>query len=238
MPFPLLTTAADHSYSQPASTSVSLVESTALTSSPELETRATEDVALTAAVLPSDEPDVSTVPSDNQDFATDLENLLVTATPSSSTPDSTTIPEEPTSNPSEDVTSGPPSVLPDTEGPSTSTSPMASEELSELEPVTTHLPSSTAAAQDDATHGVTTDDLLTDTSKPTSAQQPEPTTVPLDKPDPHKLEPAEPIFKPDTKPREPSNVDDARDYQAGKTIYFILSPESLHVIHKTHHLRD
>uniref|UniRef100_A0A3Q0S4I1 Proteoglycan 4b n=1 Tax=Amphilophus citrinellus TaxID=61819 RepID=A0A3Q0S4I1_AMPCI len=141
-----------------------------------------------------------------QDFVTDLDNLIVTTTPSSSTPDSTTILEEPTSHPLEDVTL---SALADAEDPSTSSSPLGSKELSELEPVTAHVPSYTAAAQDDTTHGVTADDLLADTLKPTSTQKPEPTTVSLDKPDPYKLDPAKPPSKPETKPLETLNIDDS-----------------------------
>uniref|UniRef100_A0A3Q4HYX0 Proteoglycan 4-like n=1 Tax=Neolamprologus brichardi TaxID=32507 RepID=A0A3Q4HYX0_NEOBR len=131
-------------------------------------------------------------PSDEPD------NSLLTITPAS-----TTIPEEATSSLPDDVTASNPSVL-----PSTSASSVGSEEISTVEAVTTHAPSPTTAAWSDAT-----DDLLTDTSKPTGAQEPEP-TPPVEKPQPYELDPAKPTSKPDTKPLETQNTDDTGDYQA------------------------
>ncbi|XP_019202518.1 proteoglycan 4b isoform X1 [Oreochromis niloticus] len=131
-------------------------------------------------------------PSDEPD------NSLLTITPAS-----TTIPDEPTSTHPEDVSASSPSVL-----PSTSASSVGSEEISMVEAVTTHAPSPTTAAWTDAT-----DDLLTDTSKPTRAQEPEP-TPPVEKPELYELDPAKPISKPDTKPLETQNIDDTGDYQA------------------------
>lgn len=120
------------------------------------------------------------------------DNSLLTITSASST-----IPEEPTASN--------PSVL-----PSTSASSVGSEEISMVEAVTTHAPSPTTAAW-----SIATDDLQT--SKPTRAQEPEP-TPPVEKPEPYEPDPAKPTSKPDTKPLETQNIDDTGDYQAGKTV--------------------
>ncbi|XP_014194297.1 proteoglycan 4b isoform X2 [Haplochromis burtoni] len=116
------------------------------------------------------------------------DNSLLTVTSASST-----IPEEPTASN--------PSVL-----PSTSASSVGFEEISVVEAVTTHAPSPTTAAWSDAT-----DDLQT--SKPTRAQEPEP-TPPVEKPEPYEPDPAKTTSKPDTKPLETQNIDDTGDYQA------------------------
>ncbi|XP_070816531.1 proteoglycan 4b isoform X1 [Chaetodon trifascialis] len=174
----------------------------------------------------SNTPSVSTGPT--MDSSTVLENSPGTSTPASSTLEPTPIPDGTTSNPQpdeserneEDVTTGPP--LPDLEDPSTSVSPAGSENLSELDALTTHIPTSTGAAQDDVTPEVTTADPQKVNPDPTEPTLSETTSKPQDKPEPYKPLPAKPALakpssKPETKPLDTAqtlSVDDPRDYQA------------------------
>ncbi|KAM4548850.1 proteoglycan 4b isoform 2-T2 [Odontesthes bonariensis] len=188
--------------SQLISTSVSPMEPTA----------STPDIEATTPL--SDEQEVTTI--NTQDSNTVLETSQVTTVPTSSTLASN--PEETTSNPNtEDITSDPPFLLKEPEDPTTPISPGGAGNLSELDEITTHIPPSTAAVQDDTTKNVTpevtTADALKVTMEPTSPPDSGPASKPQGKPDPHKLKPTP---KPDTKPLDTQtlNLDNTRDYQA------------------------
>ncbi|KAI3368187.1 hypothetical protein L3Q82_007917 [Scortum barcoo] len=177
----------------------------------------------------SDNPEVATsyppvaseVPTEAS--STVLENSQVTTVPTSSTLDPALIPEattskqepEDTQNIAEDTAI--PSPLADLEDPSISVSPAESGNLSELDDLTTHIPTST----DDVTPGVTTANPVSATPDPTKPAPSEATSKPQDAPDLYKPSPAEPTpakpsSKPETKPLDTAtlNIDDTRDYQA------------------------
>ncbi|XP_040895921.1 proteoglycan 4b isoform X2 [Toxotes jaculatrix] len=186
----------------------------------------------------SDKPEVTALPLNTvastgltQDY-TVLEISEVTTIPASSTvdltpiPDATTEPDDTESN-SEDATAGPPTVLADVQDPSTTVSPVGPGNLSDLDALTTHIPSPTAAEQDDTIDDVTpqvstTSDPLNVTPDPTKPQPSEASSKPQDKPDPYKPSPPKPTLskptsKPETKPVDTAQtlyIDDPRDYQA------------------------
>ncbi|GAA6221295.1 proteoglycan 4-like isoform X2 [Lates japonicus] len=223
---PQPTTAVDDVSSQPNPTSAPKAEVSPTASTPELGTEGQAEVQPKDDIVPdaqeikqpeafSDEPEVTTLPlstvvsvstGHTQDYTVLEMSQVTTTVPASPTPDPTPIPDATTSNPEADDTE---KKLEDaTAGPS------------ELDALTTHIPSSTAAAQDDATPQVTTaepEKVTPDLIKPES----EPTSKPQDKPDPYKPSPTKPTpvkpaSKPETKPLDPVqtlSVDDTRDYQ-------------------------
>lgn len=226
---PQPTTEFDHVSSQPSPASVPQTGHSPTANIPELETLGPaevqpEDDILTQAqnmdptAASSDMPEVtstassppvaseSTAPTQGSSIVP--ENSEVTSISASSTLEPTLVPEAITSNPdteinAEDVATGPP--------------------LQELEVVTNHIPTSTDAVQDDTVDDsktvVTTVGSVTITPDPTKA-----TLKPQGKPEPYKPLPAKPTLtkpdsKPDTKPldtAQAAQVDDPRDYQAGK----------------------
>ncbi|XP_070765717.1 proteoglycan 4b [Enoplosus armatus] len=230
---PQPTAVVDHVSSQPTPPSVPQTEYSPTANPPELEMVGQEEVQPEAqTVASSDKPEITTRPfttasvstGPTQDSTVVLENSEVTTIPAPSTLDPTPIPEATTSNPepddtennAEDVTAGTPPSLADLEDPSISVTPAGSGNLSELDGLTTHIPSSTDAAQDDTTDdvkpGVTTADPLNVTPEPTK-----PTSKLQDKPDPFKPKPAKPTSsKPETKPLDTQTltIDDPRNYQA------------------------
>ncbi|KAM8745527.1 proteoglycan 4b [Acanthopagrus schlegelii] len=163
-------------------------------------------------VASSDVPEVTTTaPSvstgSTQASSMVLENSQVTTITASSTQEPSTIPEATTSNPDDsdintaDVTAGP--QLQDIQDPSISVSP------AEPDALTTNVPSSTDAVQDDTTGGVTADPLNVTPALSDA------TSKPQDKPEPSKPSPAKPgSSKPETKPVGSLTIDDPRDYQA------------------------
>ena len=165
-------------------------------------------------VASSDVPEVTTTaPSvstgSTQASSMILENSQVTTITASSTQEPSTIPEATTSNPddsdinTEDVTAGP--QLQDIQDPSISVSP------AEPDALTTNVPSSTDAVQDDTAGGVTADPLNVTPALSDA------TSKPQDKPEPSKPSPAKPgSSKPETKPVGSLTIDDSRDYQAGQ----------------------
>lgn len=159
---------------------------------------------------------VSTGPT--QGSSTVLENSQVTSTPASSTPEPTAVPEATTPNPD---------TIINEEHASTAPPPQ------EQDDVTTHIPAPTDAAQedtlDDITPGVTNGDSVNVTPDATKA-----TSNPQEKPRPYKPPPAKPVLtkpnsKPEVKPMGPAqaaNIDDPRDYQAGKKKAPIIRTDS------------
>ncbi|XP_058493931.1 proteoglycan 4b isoform X2 [Solea solea] len=162
---------------------------------------------------------------------TEQDTSPVTSIPASSTQDLTSNPDATTSNPehhvteniSEDTTASALSVLADTEDPSSSVSP--EEPVSDLDALTTRVPSSSATAQHDTTDvsdvtpHVSTDDPLNVTPDHTEPQASDKTTSkPQTKPDPYKPPPTKPTeVKPENKPLVTAhtlNIDDSRGYQA------------------------
>ncbi|XP_041791226.1 proteoglycan 4b [Chelmon rostratus] len=178
------------------------------------------EVTTTASFPPS----ASTGPTTGS--STVLENSPGTSTPASSKPDQTLFPDATTANTQpddiekngEDVTTGPSPA--DLEDPSISVSPAGN--LSELDALTTPTPTSTDAAQDDVTPGVTTADPQKVNPDPTTPTLSETTSKPQDKPEQYKPPPtkpalAKPSSKPETKPLDTAqtlSVDNPRDYQA------------------------
>ncbi|XP_073332283.1 proteoglycan 4b isoform X2 [Pagrus major] len=225
---PQPTTEADHVSSQTPPTSAPQTEHSPTANNPELEAIGeghmqlevdiiSEAEATDLPVASSDVPEVTTTaPSvstgPTQASSTAPENSQVTFITASSTQESTPIPEATTSNPDdsdinkEDVTAGP--QFQDIEDPSISVSP------AEPDALTTHIPSSTDAVQDDTADDVTADQLnvTPDPTKPTLSDA---TSKPQDKPEPYKPPPSKPSSsKPEKKPLVSLNIDDSRDYQA------------------------
>lgn len=239
---PQPTTPVDHVSSQPIPTSVPQTGYSPTANTQELEMigqaeAGPEDDAFPEAQNP-DQNVASMVPTEAS--STVLDNSQVATIPASSTLDPTPIPEATTSpddaqNNADDVTTGPQSPLADLEDPSISVSPAGLGDLPELDALTTHIPTSTDAVQDDTTDDVTPGgtaaDPLNATPDPTKPAPPEATSKPKDKPDPHKPSPvkptlAKPSSKPETKPLDVAqtlNIDDPRDYQAGKVL--IIGPD-------------
>lgn len=250
---PQSTATADHVSSQLTPTSAPQTEYSSTANTPELETVGQAEVQpedpQDPTVASADEPEVTTLlfstasytpvapvsTGPTQGSSTLLEYSQVTTISASSTLDPTLIPEattlnsEPddTENNADSVITGPPSSLADPENPFTSVSPAGSRDMPELDALTTHIPSSTDAVQDDTmddvTPGVTAADPLTVTPDPTKPTPSEATSKPQDKPDPYKPSPTKPILvkpsfsKPGTKPLDSTqtlNLDDPRNYQS------------------------
>ncbi|XP_071342328.1 proteoglycan 4b isoform X2 [Trachinotus anak] len=223
---PQSTTAADRDTEAPTSVPQTKVSPTALT--PELETDgqakeqpedgiSPEAQGTDPAEASSDKPEVTTLPSNTDEVDSPVLDLTPISDGNPSNPGSDDI-----VNDSEDPTAGPPTpVL-----ASTSVSPAGPGIVLELDALTSHIPPSTAAAQDDtkddSTPQATTADPKEVTPDPTKPQPSEPTSKPQDKPNqykplPTKPAPAKPISKPETKPlvtAQNLNIDDPRDYQA------------------------
>lgn len=227
---PQPTAEADHVSSQPPPTSAPQTEYPPTAKDPELEAIGEGEMQLEDDIFPeaeatdlpvasSDVPEVTTTaPSvstgPTQASSTVLENSQVTTITASSTQEPTPIPEATTSNPddsdinAEDVTAGP--QLQDIQDPSIAVSP------AEPNALTTHIPSSTDAEQDDTTGGVTADPRNV-TPDPTKPALPDAISKPQYKPEPDKPSPAKPSSsKPETKPVGSLTIDDSRDYQAGQ----------------------
>ncbi|XP_069377806.1 proteoglycan 4b isoform X2 [Paralichthys olivaceus] len=199
---PQATTAAEQVSNQPTPTSAAQTEVSATASSPEPETagqgtvQPEDDVSPAAQTthLPeasSDNAEVTTLPfttaasasteltQDDRTVVMSQSTTVPITVPASSTLDLTTIPDATTSYPdpqntessSEDSTTGP-------QDPSTSGSP-------ELDAPTTHIPSSTSAAQDGTTDEVTPQVTTADPVRvtPDSTEQPQP-SKPTEQPQP------------------------------------------------------
>lgn len=188
----------------------------------------------------SHEPEVTTTPFNTASYSSEpsvsaeltqkyavLETTQATTTSASSTADLTPNPESTTLKPEPDDTEN---AKDTSTGPdlSTSVTPVGPGSLSELDILTTHTPSSTAAVENDGKDDVTPEVTTTDPVKVTSpSSKPKPSEAiskPQEKPDTHKPSPTKPTLvkpttKPDSKPQDTAqtlNTDDPRDYQAGK----------------------
>ncbi len=260
---PQSATTADHVSSQPTPTSAPQTGSSPAANTPEpepigqAEAQPDDDVFDQAqnadpTVASPDKPEVTT--SYPPVASTVPKEASSTALENASTLDLTPIPEATTSNPrpddaqndAEGVTTGPPSPLADLEDPSISVSPAEPGDLSELDALTTHIPTSTDAEQGDTTDGVTpggtTADPLNVNPDPTKPATIEATSKPQNKPDPYKPSPAKPSSKPETKPLDVAlttlNIDDPRNYQAGKIGSYNRSRFSTQHHNKTNCLKD
>lgn len=226
---PQPTTAADHISSQSTPTSVPQTQYFPTAPIAELETMGQVEVqpeddifpeaqntdpTATSADVPEVTPTASNPPvasastGPTQGSSTVLENSQVTSIPASLTLEPTPIPEATTSNPDTEINAD---------------RPTTGHPLQELDALTTPVPTPTDAVQDDTaddiTPGVTAVDSLNVTPDPTKA-----TSKPQDKPEPYKPPPAKPtLTKPSSKPEvkpldtaQTANIDNPRDYQAGK----------------------